>query len=611
VTQSYEAKEPLEGGSMPVGLPNPLLESRRMRYNLGMPCLALMSAFLVGCAVDDSLAEPQPIALSARSTSGISSPDSPNGIRIVSLGDTARISQSAALRNMNVRFASRSSRRFSRVTISDSSVLRPLGHDSVVAIAPGIAQVVSWGAIGRSVETFQVVARDASSQTSASLAIIADLRIRVIPGANPQGELSSGVPLAPGQLRKLDLENLAVFVGDRPIPANVEPLRGLHADGSLRSILVQFSVTDAAAPVSLRRVAIAPQRRTRIAPNPVPERFLMYDDLHAEARTLVVGPVSLSADETSQGGRALDAKFSEFEPIHWAQSGDTWTANFYDRALAYFTYSIRQGSTTYFNRGARLAVAYRRNYLEPNNYGTSEWWAQLDGLAAHYWLTGDDSSRTAVIRAAESLNLSRGGTARLTNTTSHEWMDGRVTARVLSSKFLAIALDAEPYGTVAEWRSAALKDLTDVLSVQAPDGAWRYYSNCNESSNFMSGLIAGALIQYADVTGDAARVREPVRRFANWLWSTQWRPTDEVFNYYSGKCSKDGVVIGDAFAGSDLNGFFLEMYGWLWKQTGDATHVRRGDAVLSGMVSRSWFAGSKQFNEVFRTSPRYLALRGN
>jgi hypothetical protein len=578
-----------------------------------MPFLVATCVLVAGCAAGDDLLEPRTVSAAERSAlTGVEA-----DVREIEIGDTISITLALpASRSTMPRRIRRGTPPSARAITTDTTMLRRIDDARFVAIAPGSAtiSVVNTASV-RSTFRYKIggssrLLPPVMAPVELPPAVLPALQVRSAVGTPETGEVSSGLPLAPGRLRTGDVAGLAVFVGDTEVPSYIEPLKGRHVDGSLRSILVQFTVADAGAPVTLRRVTTAPRRRPRVAPSPVPARFVMYADLIEEAQTNVVGPISLSSRETFAGGRALDTKFAEFEPTHWSAQGDDWTANFYDRALAYFAYALRQGSPTFLQRGSRLAVAYRRGYLEANNYGTSEWWAQLDGLASHYWLTGDDSSRIAVIRAAESLNVSRGGTARLTNTQSHEWMDGRVTARVLSSKFLAISLDADPYGSVSDWRAAASQDVRDVLSIQGADGTWRYAANCGQSSNFMSGLVAQALIQYGEVTGDVARIREPVRRFASWLWTTQWQPGEQSFNYYSGRCvSSQGQVIGDTYAGTDLNGFFLEMYGWLWKQTNDPVHVQRGDAVMQGMLARTWFAGSKQFNQAFRTSWRYLALR--
>ena len=50
-----------------------------------------------------------------------------------------------------------------------------------------------------------------------------------------------------------------------------------------------------------------------------------------------------------------------------------------------------------------MVLDYRRNYLTANNYQTSPHWSQLDGVALHFWMTGDDSSRIAVGKAAWNL----------------------------------------------------------------------------------------------------------------------------------------------------------------------------------------------------------------
>jgi len=51
-----------------------------------------------------------------------------------------------------------------------------------------------------------------------------------------------------------------------------------------------------------------------------------------------------------------------------------------------------------------------------------------------------------------------------------------------------------------------------------------------------------------------------------------------------------------------VNGF-----GFVYKHTGDAAYLYRGDLVFAGGVEEGWLEGSKQFNQQYATSYKYLA----
>jgi hypothetical protein len=54
---------------------------------------------------------------------------------------------------------------------------------------------------------------------------------------------------------------------------------------------------------------------------------------------------------------------------------------------------------------------------------------------------------------------------------------------------------------------------------------------------------------------------------------------------------------------------FVTTFGWMYRQTGDATWRTRGDAVLAGGVNAAYLTGAKQFNEHYGGSYRYMAWR--
>jgi hypothetical protein len=131
----------------------------------------------------------------------------------------------------------------------------------------------------------------------------------------------------------------------------------------------------------------------------------------------------------------------------------------------------------------------------------------------------------------------------------------------------------------------------------------------------MVGLLNDALIQvHADYRADP-RIEPAVRRAADYLWRTQWRPEARAFQYASVRCAKSaqGIEVGGPEPAPDLNGLLVTTYAWLSTQAADpaarAAYRQRADVVFAGGVERAWIAGSKQFNEHYSGSFRALGYR--
>jgi hypothetical protein len=435
------------------------------------------------------------------------------------------------------------------------------------------------------------------------------LQLHRFPGAETASVTSNAVPLPQGWALPGSIDSIRLLVGGVEVAAHVAGLFGKHADGTIRSVLLQTAITPAlsAQGASLSIGAVRTKTRPALAALPAVNTVgvLLPGDVDYLISTQVVGP-TVSRSQANLGPpsiRAYEAKYDQFQQYHWNIEGDAWSGNYYDRALAYFAFWVRTGNATYYERGARIAVNYRRTYLEANNYGATEWWTQLEGLAVHYWLTGDPRSREAVYKTAENLHRSRGGD-RMANTQNHPWMDSRVQSKVLGGKVLAHQLDAPPFGAVQDWKLGARSDLDIVLSSQAADGAFRWSAICGQSSNFMTGMLLSVLVSYTATIEDDPTVETAVIRAASFLRDSQWLPTDKAFRYYSGTCATGGP-----YAAPDLNGFFLEPLGWLAYRTQDRRWIELADEVLEGAVERTFMNGSKQFNQAYKLSWRYLWYR--
>src|SRR3712207_6944233 len=58
---------------------------------------------------------------------------------------------------------------------------------------------------------------------------------------------------------------------------------------------------------------------------------------------------------------------------------------------------------------------------------------------------------------------------------------------------------------------------------------------------------------------------------------------------------------------SDLNNMISSGFGFVYKQTGDVTYRRRGDAVFEAGVKGAYLEGSKQFNEAYTRSEEHTS----
>lgn len=460
-------------------------------------------------------------------------------------------------------------------------------------------------------DTARIVVQGAQPLGPGPLLRSVPLMLHRMDGGSGDVLVTNGIPLPPGWLSTSATQPVRVMIGGSEIPSYVETLRGKHPDGSAMSVLVQFVWPDSvggSAALEIGATSTVPARTKVSLDGKMPAAAALPVDAEYLVSTQVVGPtVSRAASPSAPGYfTSYESAFDTWGETQWASNGASWSAmNFYDRVLSHFAFWTRTANPVLWERAARIAIDYRDNYLEANSFGSTEWWAQLDGLALHYWLAGDDRSREAVYKTAENLHRSRGTEARLTNTTTHPWMDNRNQTKVLSGKVLAYRLEAPPFGAVTDWRGQAADDLGWILQTQSANGSFVFNGQCGQSSNFMTGMLTSALIQYSEFVDPDARILPAVQKFQDWLWDTQWRPADQVYNYYSGLC----VGNGDATAANDLNGFYLEAYGWLRAKTGDPKYLQRGDATFAGSVAKTWFANPKQFNQAFQFSWRYLSYR--
>ena len=461
-------------------------------------------------------------------------------------------------------------------------------------------------------------------------------------GGSGAATVTAGVPLVQGSLRPGQEGNVRVYVGGIEQPVYVTGLASLHPDGSLRAMLVQFTLaslssatpatgfidltTARPAAMTLSAPIVTPGTAAPSTPTGVPQAAILPTSVSYLMSTDLVGPTVSSAATTALGGNfaRYESDFVKYANQFWASEGATYDADmyadYYDRTLIYYAMWARTGNATYWARAGQMAYDYRTNYLEPNAYGSSPHWAQLEGLEKHYLLTGDDASRGAVVKTAYVLDLAYLNT---------HYMDGsagesRIAARVLHSQLLAWRLMPAGVPTMTfrganmatvKWGPNVESAITKIAAWQVANGSYPAVVVCGGQLNYMVGMLNDVLIKTYDYYLPAttsrsalqATIQTLVQKAVDYMWTTQWRPTNHSFNYASVNCSSKSV--GSQTSAPDLNNMISTGFGWLWKRTGNQQYLTEGDAIFDGGVTQAYLTQTKQFNEEYTSSFRYLGYR--
>jgi hypothetical protein len=121
----------------------------------------------------------------------------------------------------------------------------------------------------------------------------------------------------------------------------------------------------------------------------------------------------------------------------------------------------------------------------------------------------------------------------------------------------------------------------------------------------MAGLLNDVLIRYYVYYKPDSRIPDAIRRSADFMWNSQWLPSAQAFKYLSGQCPG----AGDESPAADLNNLIVTGFAWTYRQAHDEAYRNRADQIFAGAVNGAWLAGSKQFNQQYTSSYRYLAYR--
>ncbi len=314
-----------------------------------------------------------------------------------------------------------------------------------------------------------------------------------------------------------------------------------------------------------------------------------------------------------KGKKACDA-------VMTAKGDGPLAGSYYDAILVYRHILEQTGEPSTWQRCVDAAKkVYRDGYVakalkegQPGYGYVPGYWNFTRGLRRDYEVVKDAASREAVRMLANNGAFASGVTSP------------RYTESADASRETAYAILAH-LNTEALGDPKVLQQVGDASLIGKPRRpllvnhayghfdqwftrfCWKPGNACPEKlkqfSPFMVGLSAYALIKDWEVTKDP-RLIPALRLAADWLWANAWLPSERGMFY---DALNGGM--GKGQGAPDLNLLIAPMYGFLYRQTGEAKYRDQGDALFAGGVDLAWLDGPKQFNQSYMLSPEYVLWR--
>ena len=328
-------------------------------------------------------------------------------------------------------------------------------------------------------------------------------------------------------------------------------------------------------------------------------------DAQTDTKSLAI---TVQLPDFTQATNDYLAAFATYGDIRWAADAGlpASTITYYDRS--YFWYAFGEVA-----RGDADQQYLVDTVWDPNNGEVPPRLWEPDGLVEHY-LRNSDANLLETLRLLGV--YAQIYYSNYIAASGIHW-EGRIQERGILVMMAADALGVEQS---EDWQARATLFKDAVLAAQNADGSWTppdpaytalspptgHDGGGQVSTNFMAAAAMSALTRYAEYyNDDVANIQAAVDLGMEWMWTTQWRPADQSFNFFSAQSSN-----GDPTDAVDLNMLFVDVFGWLYFKTGDTKWITRGDQIFKGGLDNSTYNnGIKQFNQFFRNSWRYLYYR--
>ncbi len=282
-------------------------------------------------------------------------------------------------------------------------------------------------------------------------------------------------------------------------------------------------------------------------------------------------------------GRKVCDKIQNESPSSEVALADTY----YDAEWVFYRIAAYTGDDSFKSCANSAEKIYRDNYVFPNKGGIPGYWIFTHGLVTDYQLTGDSSSKDAVILLSQAAAFAPDSTPL--SETADASLSREVAYNIMSY------LNAEIVGAQRRPRLSQLVD-----QALGHLNQWFVSKSAPYVRPFMVALTAQALIMYFESTGDP-RIPPALETAADALWNNTWLPAQECFMYTDRNTDSGGQE-----PAPDLNLLIAPMYGWLYRNSGQQRFLERGNQIFAGGVKFAFLDGTKQFNQSYRWSFDYV-----
>jgi hypothetical protein len=484
-----------------------------------------------------------------------------------------------------------------------------------------------------------------------------------------------GVPLPPGWLNPGNTSQFRLRDGSgNEIPIYVEALGGTHADGSLKMLYVEFDRTLALGTPETITMECGVSRNTAqdltrtkasglwdglLTSNTTsiwktgtfPDAIVNFPASYLST-TQFWGPYDLRYKGKSGGPTWQAAYF-----VDWEGANDTWwnfwttftigngVASFdrtqYDYPAHTFMLWASTGDAEYFKRGCATLVEWRNRYLRTNTKngvigGDISVWEHCPwGMAFHYWLTGDNTTRTDLA----SFAFGQSTPSLVSSSVDDYESEPRPLAYVLYSLLACKQIgataptstwDARITAWLAKWLPVSLAHPGWITTGTWTGAFWNriMYQGCTLLAgnppatqlvqNFMNGLLIGALDQYLTF-GDGTYASDAQTRMdgmCTYLLNTQSGTNSNgvTAHHYNnqGGCGQQGHTLVDQV---NINGVFAGAFGVAGRRLNTTSYLAHARTLLETTTftpnTGAWgpyiYNSSRTYNETFHRAWEALA----
>jgi hypothetical protein len=438
-------------------------------------------------------------------------------------------------------------------------------------------------------------------------------------GANgPANLVSNAIPFRPGAV--FDARQVRVLDGSTEVPVHVRVLASWPADGSVRSLLLQFD-----APSAKTYTIQAGTTRTTA------DRALTPVSWDVPTRIFTL-PASYLSDSLifweqkplgQSGFPAWDdkqlASYFRIETVGTAECASS--DQYYDSMTTTYQLYVRTGDVKYLVNARRWALHHRRDqvYLSGAYIGHGRCtdvnktrYTFPQGLVQDYFMFGDEEARNVSALIVDNFYMTHApGNYYIAPNTRGFW-----TEREAAFALNGIMAHYEATGN-AVYLNKARERVASLYRMQVDNGNRAWVHNLYDhdpsegcatsdwgSSPWMSGLLLEGIIKFHKLTNDAT-ARASILMAVDDLrarYLATGIDAGRSFVYLGCPAYTDGTP--------DLDNLIAHAFGYAFRMTGNVAYKTLGTAIFNTSVAEGITASHKHYDQQFRTSghfPAYIA----